>query len=70
MATLDERDLKSLRWGWGSAYIVDRLGPGAWIAQRRDDHTTLRTESAPELRDLIMADYAARPVPRDVSPAQ
>jgi hypothetical protein len=70
MSTLDERDLESLRYGWGSAYLIEHPEPGTWLAVRRDDHTTLRADNPVALRDAIMADYAARPVPRDDGPAQ
>jgi hypothetical protein len=39
---------------------------GKWTAERQDTHETLRADSAEELRDKIVADYTARPVPRDL----
>jgi len=62
MADQDE-PLAGLRWHWGEAYAIDYLG-GRWIAQRRDSHSTFSAESADKLRDLIVADYGERPVPR------
>ena len=57
--------LDDLRFHWGSAYRVSYLpGHDLWIAQRADDGATLRADSADRLRDLIVADYTARPVPR------
>lgn len=55
--------LAVLKWHWGSAYDIWHFGT-RWIAQRRDDRSTLRADSPEELRNLIIADYTARPVPR------
>ena len=47
---------------WGSAYLITRA-PGTahpYTAERRDDPAALR--------ELIRADYWARPVPREVAP--
>jgi hypothetical protein len=58
----DEGDLK---WHWGGAYNIHYFArPGLWLAQRRDDHTTVKAEDPEQLRRLIRADYAARRVPR------
>lgn len=62
-------DLASLQHHWGSAYIVAHPGADTWIAERRDDHQTLRAEAAAELLDLIRADYASRPVARRIEGA-
>ena len=62
MTPLDE-----LRWHWGEAYLIDYLGEWRWVAQRRDTGATLRAESPHELRDLIVEDYTAHPVSRQVS---
>ena len=60
-----------LCWDWGSAYLITRT-PGTarpYRAERWDDHTVVLTAADPdELRDLIRADYMARPVPREVAP--
>jgi hypothetical protein len=60
--------LSELRHHWGGqggAYAVNYLpGCDTWMAQRADDGATLRADSAAALRDLIVADYTARPVPR------
>jgi hypothetical protein len=60
--------LSELRHHWGGqggAYAVNYLpGYDLWIAQRADDGTTLRADSADELRQMITDDYTARPVPR------
>jgi hypothetical protein len=56
---------------WDSAYRITRT-PGTarpYQAERRDDHTAVLTAVTPDaLRDLIRADYLARPVPREVAP--
>jgi hypothetical protein len=55
-------DLKDLRRNWGSAYEI--TGAPGWRAVRRDSQVALIASSPRRLRDLITADYAARPVPR------
>jgi hypothetical protein len=57
-------ELEDLRWHWGEAYAIEHLADGRWLAQRRDDRQTLVADGPEELRDMIQADYAARPVPR------
>jgi hypothetical protein len=56
---------------WGSAYLITRA-PGAahpYRAERRDDRAVVLTAATPDaLRELIRADYLARPVSRDVAP--
>ena len=56
---------------WGSAYRITRT-PGAarpYQAERRDDRAAVLTAEGPDaLRDLIRADYLARPVSREVAP--
>jgi hypothetical protein len=56
---------------WRSAYRITRT-PGTarpYQAERRDDPAVLLTAAGPDaLRDLIRADYLARPVPREVAP--
>ena len=56
---------------WGSAYHITRT-PGAtrpYQAERRDDPAVVLTAADPgTLRNLIRADYLARPVPREVTP--
>jgi hypothetical protein len=56
--------LGALRWHWGEAYDICNPEPDVWLAVRRDDHATLRDETPTGLRDRILADYFARPVPR------
>lgn len=57
--------LVELRWHWGSAYVISHPAPDMWVAQRRDTRKTLRAGTPAALRELILADYFARPVPRD-----
>ncbi len=61
-------DLASLRYHWGSAYLIEHPEPDVWIAVRRDDHATLRADSPEALREKIVADYTAHPVSRSVAP--
>ncbi len=61
-------DLDDLRWHWGDAYLIHHLGPDVWVAQRRDSRTTIGAEDPEILRDRIKADYAARPVGRNLHP--
>ena len=68
MPTWSGTELSDLRWHWGSAYVIQHPGPDLWVAQRKDDRATLRADSAWKLRDRIVADYTARPVPRSVTP--
>jgi hypothetical protein len=60
-----------LHQDWGSAYRITRT-PGTarpYQAERRDDRAIVLTAADPDrLRDLIRADYLARPVPREVAP--
>ncbi len=65
-----EGPLDDLRWHWDSAYLIECFGLGRWVAQRRDSHATIGAEGPDELRDLIAADYAAHPVPRDPRPCR
>ena len=60
-------DLKDLRRNWGSAYEI--TGPPVWRAVRRDDQLTLIATGPGKLRDLITANYAARPVSRSLAAA-
>lgn len=56
---------------WDSAYLITRA-PGTahpYRAERRDDPTVALTAATPgALRELIRADYLARPVPREAAP--
>jgi len=63
-----DEPLAALRWHWGEAYIINCLGPGDWLAERRDTHETLRGQTPLDLRERIITDYTARPVSRTVAP--
>ena len=63
-----EAPLDALRWHWGGAYLISFFEPDAWVAQRRDNRETLRADNPEDLRDLIVADYNANPVSRQVAP--
>jgi hypothetical protein len=56
--------LAELRWHWGSAYLITHPRLRTWLAERRDDRTVLRAESADDLLNLIRDDYRDRPVSR------
>ena len=65
-----EIDLAHLRFHWGGddgAYEFSRRGR-RWVAVRRDNGREVTAESGRELRDRVMADYLAEPVPRDAVP--
>jgi hypothetical protein len=62
-----EAALRDLRFHWGGAYHVG-AGTDGWVAKRRDDGRPLVAGSPDELRTLILADYSAQPVPRDLRP--
>ena len=56
---------------WGSVYLITRAPVAAhpYQAERRDDPAVILTAASPAaLRELIRADYWARPVPREVAP--
>jgi hypothetical protein len=56
--------LADLQWHWGSAYLITGAA-GHWVAQRRDNNRWTLAASGPDgLRELIIEDYAAQPVPR------
>jgi len=62
----DTDALEELRFHWGSAYNI-RAGGGVYTARRRDGRGGQLTDPLPEgLRLLILADYEAMPVPRDL----
>jgi hypothetical protein len=68
VTTWDEDELAELHHHWGGAYNIARLGPGTWVAQRRDSRETLGAKTAAGLLERIRADYLARPVSRAVAP--
>ncbi len=56
---------------WGSAYLITRARDPAhpYRAARRDDPAVILSAADPDaLRELIRADYLARPVSREVAP--
>ncbi len=57
--------LRDLDHHWGSAYLIFS-GDGEYSATRMDDRQVLTANSPGELRSEIIADYQARPVPRDL----
>ena len=62
----DAGALAELEFHWGSAYHLAVID-GVYTAQRRDGKGGTLTDPFPEgMRLLILADYAAMPVPRDL----
>lgn len=61
--------LNELCFHWGSAYLIQHPAADVWVAQRRDTRETLRDMTPLGLRDKIVADYTARPVPRALAPS-
>ena len=55
--------LPGLRHHWGEAYLISGT-IGHWQAERRDDGRTLTADDLEKLRQAIVADYTAKPVPR------
>jgi hypothetical protein len=55
--------LNDLDWQWGEAYDLAITG-ASWVAKRLDNGRSLKASSPAELHALIVADYAATPVPR------
>ncbi len=56
---------------WGGAYLITRAPDAVhpYRAERRDDPAVVLAAATPgALRELIRADYWARPVPREVAP--
>jgi hypothetical protein len=72
VAGISEADAYELLcFNWGTAYdITYRLGlPRPYRATRKDDRTTVLAADTPdELSDLILPDYQAKPVPREIAP--
>jgi protein involved in temperature-dependent protein secretion len=56
--------MRDLDRRWGSAYVIFS-GDGVYSATRMDELQVLTASSPSELRSKIIADYGARPVPRD-----
>ncbi len=59
--------LSDLQWNWGGAYLITGMSKH-WLAQRRDNGRTLKASGPDGLRELMIGDYAARPVSREVAP--
>jgi hypothetical protein len=58
--------LPELQEHWSGAYRIAHPRPDRWTAARRDDGTVLVAGTPDQLRQLILTDYFARPVPRDL----
>jgi len=58
--------LEELEFHWGSAYDI-AVTDGRWTARRKDGRGDTLASPLPEgLLQLVRADYAASPVPRDL----
>lgn len=56
--------LEALRWNWGEAYEINTVND-EWRARRRDGlDSWITAPNAEDLRNQILSDYLARPVPR------
>jgi len=65
-AAAEAEQLEELEFHWGDAYEV-AVADGMWTARRRDGKDGTLAGTGPEgLRRLIVADYTADPVPRDL----
>lgn len=63
-----DHELSALRWGWGEAYRIGADPERGWWARRRDDIGGDITADGPgELWAAVLADYALKPVPRDLA---
>jgi hypothetical protein len=56
-------NLAYLVFHYGQAYRIN-MRRGRYEAERRDDGSLVRADSAEEMLNELRADYAARPVPR------
>jgi len=56
-----------LQWDWGSAYAITRAAD-RWVARRSDTGRLLHAASPEDLQRLLIEDYRADPVPREVAP--
>jgi hypothetical protein len=61
-----------LQWDWDSAYDFTRDddpgNPQPYTAARKDGKGTLAAADPETLRDAVLRDYLARPIPRDIAP--
>lgn len=66
MTTPDDEELIELRFHYGEAYTIVH-GTAQWAALRRDiQGGWIVAPTADALFELIRADYARKPVPRDI----
>jgi hypothetical protein len=59
-----------VQFGWDTAYVFsyDPSQELPFRADRRDGQGSVSAEEPDELDDLVLQDYTARPVPREVAP--
>lgn len=61
----DAAAIGSLIRNWADAYVISYAN-GLYHAERRDDGAQVHAPDPGQLGREIQADYAARPVPRDL----
>jgi hypothetical protein len=67
-ATEQAWDLLQFNWDTAYAFSYDPSRPEPFRAERRDGLGTLSADDPDALSELVMRDYVARPVPREVAP--
>jgi hypothetical protein len=60
-----ESALRDLQYHWGDAYKITYVN-GMLRAERRDNGAAVSAPAAAALRQLLIDDYSAAPVPREV----
>ena len=61
----DAAAIGHLIWNWGEAYVISYAN-GLYHAERRDNWAQVHAPDPEQLDREIQADYAARPVPREL----
>jgi hypothetical protein len=61
----DAAAIGKLIWNWGEGYVISYAN-GLYHAERRDDRAQVHAPDPEQLGREIQADYAARPVPREL----
>jgi hypothetical protein len=61
----DATAIGKLVWHWGEGYVISYAN-GLYHAERRDNGAKVHAPGPEQLDREIQADYAARPVPREL----
>lgn len=61
----DAAAIGKLIWNWGEGYVISYAN-GLYHAERRDNRAQVHAPDPEQLGREIQADYAARPVPREL----